>query len=74
MADKSSANAIRTQLWKKVYRLHWIPHACQDKMWPTSQKASGFTQLLPESRGPAPRILVRAKPQWKTDLALESQE
>lgn len=64
-ADASSVIAIRKELWKKVSSLFWIPHACQDKMWPTSQKVSGFMRLPPQSAGPAPRILVKASPQWE---------
>jgi hypothetical protein len=62
-ADAKSALAIRKQLWNKVYSLAWIPHACQDKLWPTS-KANGFTRLPPQSTGPAPRILVKRRPSW----------
>jgi hypothetical protein len=66
-ADKSSVDAIRKSIWKKLYALAWIPHACQDKMWPTSQTAPGFTRLPSESTGPAPRILVKRKPRWQAD-------
>jgi hypothetical protein len=66
-ADKSSVDAIRKSIWKKLYALAWIPHACQDKMWPTSQTAPGFTRLPSESTGPAPRILVKQKPRWQLE-------
>ena len=64
ITDAVTANAIHQQIWKKLFSLSWIPHACQDKMWPTSQKA-GFTRLPPGSQGPAPCILVHTTPEWE---------
>jgi hypothetical protein len=63
-ATPATVTAIRRELWKKVYSLAWIPQACQDKLWVTSQTTSGFTRLPPNSSGPAPRILVKRKPTW----------
>jgi hypothetical protein len=65
-ADKSTVIAIRRQLEKKFSKLVWVPHAGQDKMWPTSQTAPGFTRLPPDTTGPAPRILIRTEPQWES--------
>ncbi|KAF8805785.1 hypothetical protein BYT27DRAFT_7014063, partial [Phlegmacium glaucopus] len=39
-AENSVAKAIRQELWKRINRLYWIPHACQDKMWVTTQAGS----------------------------------
>jgi hypothetical protein len=58
-ADESSVAGIRRQLKKKVNTLLWIPHACQDKLWPTSQ-LSKFICLPPNLKGPAPRILIKS--------------
>jgi hypothetical protein len=56
-------DAIRKQLWQRVWQFAWIPHACQDKMWPTTSLAR-FTRLPPDTRGPAPRMLVKSRPRW----------
>jgi hypothetical protein len=71
-ADESAVAAIRQQLLKKLYTLVWIPHAVQDKMWPTSQTAPGFSRLPPNTTGPAPRILIRGKPEWESGDTLGS--
>jgi hypothetical protein len=63
-AEPASVDAIRRQLWKKVYSFAWIPHAGQDKLWSTSHLAR-FTRLPPGSQGPAPRLLVKAQPDWE---------
>ena len=63
-ADEATVAGIRHQIKKKMNKLVWIPHACQDKLWPTATKAK-FTRLPPNSTGPAPRILVKQKPTWQ---------
>lgn len=56
---------IRSDIKKKMKKLYWIPHAAQDKLWPSSAHQS-FTRLPPHTSGAAPRILVRSsRPQWE---------
>jgi len=63
-AEQATVSAIRREIWKKLFKLAWIPHACQDKMWVTSQK-KGFTRLPPGTAGPAPRFIVKSEPEWE---------
>jgi hypothetical protein len=62
-ADETTVAGIRRQLKKKMNTLVWIPHACQDKLWPTATNHK-FTRLPPNSTGPAPRILIKRTPTW----------
>jgi hypothetical protein len=64
-ANSPTADGIRHQIWKRFWTLAWIPHACQDRMWPSSKIMPGWTILPSDSQGPAPRILVRRTPQWE---------
>jgi hypothetical protein len=66
-ANASSFRAIRAEMWKRIWALYWIPHACQDKLWGTNQTPKGFTRLPPNSTGPAPHILVKRVPVWESD-------
>jgi hypothetical protein len=63
IADETSVAGIRRQLRKKIDGFFWIPHACQDKLWPTAQNKK-FVRLPPDSTGPAPRLLVKKMPTW----------
>jgi hypothetical protein len=63
-ANETVVVAIRQELFKKLQALVWIPHAVQDRIWPTATTAPGFTRLPPGTTGPAPRLLIRRTPQW----------
>jgi hypothetical protein len=65
-ADESVVVAIRKELFKKLRALVWIPHAVQDRIWPTTT-VLGFTRLPPGTTGPAPRILIQRRPRWEVD-------
>lgn len=60
---KETIHAIRAKFRGRLSTFKWIPHACADKLWVTSQHAA-FTRLPRGSTGAAPRILVRGAPQW----------
>ncbi|KAF8871326.1 hypothetical protein BD779DRAFT_1478302 [Infundibulicybe gibba] len=64
LSDPATSTAIRNQLREKVFALNWIPHASQDKLWPTSVGMTGFVRLPHGSTGAAPRILVKKEPLW----------
>ena len=63
-ANAATTNAIRHEIKKRLNSFFWLPHACQDKLWPTTH-ISPFVHYPPGSspNAPAPRILVRREPQ-----------
>ena len=61
-APPTTADVIHLAIKKRVLKLAWIPHACQDKLWPTSAHRN-FTRVPPGPPNPAPRILIRGRPE-----------
>ena len=61
-ATAMTVNSVRQEIKKRVMKLAWIPHASQDKLWPTSYKST-FTRVPPGPPNPAPRILIRGVPE-----------
>ena len=57
-ADETVVIAIHKELFKKLSALVWIPHAGQDRIWPTATTTPGFTHLPPGTTSPAPRLLI----------------
>lgn len=68
--EAPTVNAIRRALRAKMDEFYWMPHACQDKLWVTTQVSSkGFRRLPPGSTGPAPQIIVRRRePRWNVGV------
>ena len=58
----TTVDVIRLEIKKRVMKLTWIPHACQDKLWPTSAHGH-FTRVPPGPPNAAPRILIRGMPE-----------
>jgi hypothetical protein len=61
-ADEKTVNIIRLEIRKRVMKFAWLPHASQDKMWPTKH-LTGFVHYPLGSDGAAPRILLRGRPE-----------
>ena len=63
--DVLTANAIHSEIKRRVFRFGWLPHATQDRMWIT-RRLKGFSQYPPgsSSNAVAPCILVRGQPEW----------
>lgn len=59
---RNTTDVIRLEIKRRVMNLAWIPHACQDKLWPTSAHRN-FTRVPPGPPKAAPRILVRGLPE-----------
>ncbi|KAK7445087.1 hypothetical protein VKT23_014948 [Stygiomarasmius scandens] len=63
--NTSGSLIMRMELKQKFSKLLWIPQASRDRLWNTSQNnAPYFARLPPGSNGPAPRILIRRRPEW----------
>ena len=60
-AKPNTVNTIHLAIKQRIDKFTWLPHACQDKMWPT-KALNGFTRYPPDSKGPAPRILHHVAP------------
>jgi hypothetical protein len=62
-ADAATVDKIRSEIWKRVCRFNWLPHANQDKIWPTKH-IKNFKHYPSNCSpiAPAPRILVRRTP------------
>jgi hypothetical protein len=63
--DPLLVQTIRHDIRRRVFRLAWIPHACQDRIWATKH-LNGFKQYPPtaDMDDSAPRILIRKNPEW----------
>ena len=64
-SDALTVTKIRYEIKKRVFKLAWIPHACQDKIWSTKH-INGFEQYPFDAdvNASAPRILMKRDPEW----------
>ena len=61
--SQNEVNRASNRLWSAFERLAWIPDAKQDRLWYYNGKAS-FQVLPNDAATPAPRVLVRERPNW----------
>jgi hypothetical protein len=71
LGQQESVEAMRGSLRKRLFSLAWIPDAAQDKMWPTAAMGNRFERYPPNSKGPAPRILLQKRPTWDDLVVLD---
>lgn len=64
-SDSLTVGRIRREIRRRVFKLAWLPHPCQDRIWAT-KGLKGFTRypLTSDVDASAPRILMRKDPEW----------
>lgn len=65
-ADAHTVSKVHTEIWNRVSKFIWLPHAMQERIWATNNMPR-FMQYPPNSSpyAPAPHILIRKEPEWQ---------
>jgi len=69
-----TVQAIREQIEKKFLALNWVPQATRDRIWNTQKKLSGYQKFPSDLAGPAPHILCKRMPTWRTIRDADERE